>query len=291
MSARTRAASVTVLALTILLGLLVAGCGPKADETPAATVDVDEVPVIGNTSGEQLVEEPVEAPENEPAIETPEPPTSEAPATSEGARSQPPSAGARIAGALRAIGVFLAKLIFVLILPAAVAGSLLGMPGGVLVLADAIVFAAFHGWASPPWWVLLILLLIAVAGETAEHVLSFAGVKQSGASNSTGVWTMVGGFVGAMVGGLLAPLLASIGALAGPVGWIILSIIPPIGLGLLGGFLGGYHYELRSGKTPEEAKSAGWSAMLGRLAGSFAKAMLVAVMAAIVLISTWGALF
>ncbi len=288
MSARIRAADLTLLVLTIVLVALVSGCGPDPAETPAAEVNVDEVPIIGNTSIEQPAEEPVE---EEPATEAPAPPTIEEPVLPEDGRVEPPSAVARIAGGLRAVGVFLAKLLFVLVLPAAVAGSLLGMPGGLLVLADAIVFAAFHGWAAPPWWVLLILLVIAVGGETAEHLLSFAGVKQSGASNSTGIWTMVGGFTGAMLGGLLAPLLATIGALAGPVGWVILSIVPPIGLGLTGGFLGGYYYELRRGKTPEEAKTAGWGAMLGRLAGSFAKALLAAVMAAIVLLSTWGELF
>ncbi len=291
MSARIKAAGPTLLALIIVLAALVIGCGSRPDETPPAEVNVDEVPVIGNTADEEQAEEPAEAPANAAAAEAPEPPTIEEPAVPEGVRPEPPSAGARVARGLRAGGVFLAKLIFVLILPTAVAGSLLGMPGGLLVLADAIVFSAFHGWAAPPWWVLLILLLIAVGGETAEHMLSFAGVKQSGASNRTGVWTMAGGFVGAMVGGLLGPLLATIGALGGPVGWVILSIVPPIGLGMTGGFLGGYYYELRSGKTPEEAKTAGWGAMLGRLAGSFAKALLAAVMAAIVLISTWGALF
>jgi uncharacterized protein YqgC (DUF456 family) len=187
--------------------------------------------------------------------------------------------------------VVLAKLVFVLILPAAIAGTLLGMPGGILVLADAVAFSAFHGWAAPPWWVLLILLAIAVLAEAAENVLSFAGVKRSGASNATGVWVMVGGFAGAILGGAIAPLLAGVGALAGPVGWVILSIIPPIGLAMLGGYLGGYYFELNRGKEPEEAKEAGWGALKGRLAGSFTKAMLVAVMAAIVLISTWGALF
>ncbi|MFW6438100.1 MAG: DUF456 family protein, partial [Armatimonadota bacterium] len=168
---------------------------------------------------------------------------------------------------------------------------LVGMPGGLLVLADATIFSAFHGWAAPPWWVLLILLAVAGLAEAAESLLAFTGVKRSGATNTTGVWVMVGGFAGAIVGGMLAPLLAGIGALAGPVGWVILSIIPPIGLGMLGGFLGGYWYELKRGKEPEEAKEAGWGALMGRLAGSFTKAMLVAVMAAIVLISTWGALF
>jgi uncharacterized protein YqgC (DUF456 family) len=115
-------------------------------------------------------------------------------------------------------------------------------------------------------------------------------VKRSGATNTTGVWTMVGGLTGAMFGGIIAPILAGIGAFAGPVGWVVFSIIPPIGFGLVGGFFGGYLYETRSGSTPEEARTAGLGALFGRLAGSFAKALIVSVMVAIVLISTWGAL-
>lgn len=286
-----------LLMLLLLLTALIAGCREDTASTPPAEVNVDEAPVIDNTEAEEPGDELTEQPEGSPAEEeapaespaSPDPATAAEPAPVGDEES--PSMGTRIWGGLKAFLSLIGKIIFVLILPAAVAGSLLGMPGGVLVLADAILFSAFQGWAAPPWWVLLILLVLAVAGEAAEHVLSFARVKQSGASNATGVWVMGGGFVGAILGGLIAPLLSMIGAFGGPVGWVILSIVPPIGLGLVGGYLGGYYYELRSGKTPEEAKIAGRSAMIGRLTGSFAKALLVAVMAAIVLISTWGALF
>ncbi|MBD3293234.1 MAG: DUF456 family protein [Armatimonadia bacterium] len=319
MSARIRGARFTLPALLILTGALIVGCtllvGCGADDEPAEepplNITADEVPVVrldeeGNevevTPEDQPDEgEPVEteeapidteaAPEEAPA-EEPDPPA-DAEAEINETRPEEESGGffGAVGGGLKAVGVFLAKLLYLLVLPAAVAGTLFGMPGGVLVLADGVVFSAFHGWATPPWWVLLILLMIAVLAELAENVLSFAGVKRTGASNTTGVWVMVGGFAGAIVGGLLAPVLSSVGALAGPVGWVILSIVPPIGLGMLGGFIGGYQYELKQGKSPEEAKKAGWGALLGRMAGSFTKAMLVAVMAAVLLISTWGALF
>ena len=297
MSAQIRGAHLSLLLVVILATMLVAGCGREPEEEPAIEINADEVPVIGNTAGDEPAEQPDEQPEeaaddaaDAAPTDGPDQPAPEAlddqqPDADEGGLSS------AVGGGLQAIGIVLAKLLFVLILPAAIAGTLLGMPGGVLVLADAIAFSAFHGWATPPWWVLVILLLIAVLAETAENVLSFAGVKHSGASNTTGVWTMVGGLTGAVFGGILAPLLASIGALAGPVGWIILSIVPPIGFGMLGGFLGGYYFERHRGRSVEEAKKAGWGALIGRFAGSFTKAMLVAVMAAVVLISTWGALF
>lgn len=312
MSARIRGARLALLAVLVAAGALLlgctllAGCGPEEpEEEPPLNITADEVPIVRLEDKDNEVEVEVETPETQPAeTEEPEQPapaedaeeqtealTDAEVADEEPAREEPPGFFGRLAGGFKSVGVFLAKLLYVLILPAAIAGTLFGMPGGILVLADGLVFSAFHGWATPPWWVLLILLAIAVLAETAENVLSFAGVRRSGASNTTGVWVMVGGFTGAIVGGLLAPVLSGVGALAGPVGWVILSIVPPIGLGMLGGFLGGYHYELKQGKSPEEAKKAGWGALIGRMAGSFTKAMLVAVMAAVLLISTWGALF
>ncbi|MGI5817057.1 MAG: DUF456 family protein [Armatimonadota bacterium] len=294
-------AAITLSCALLLSAVFIAGCGSEQADEPTVEVNVDEVPIV--REGEE-VEEPQEADEEsapaadegDEAVEDAEavsedPALADLPEDEDGAEDESAGFWTRTGRALKAIAGFLGKLIFVLILPAAIAGTLVGMPGSALVLADAAIFSAFHGWAAPPWWVLLILLTIAVLAETVEHILSFSGVKKVGASNTTGVWTMVGGFVGAITGGIIAPLLATIGALAGPVGWIILAIVPPIGLGMFGGYLGGYYYELKQGRDPEDAKKAGWAALLGRLAGSFAKAMLVAVMAAIVLISTWGALF
>jgi uncharacterized protein YqgC (DUF456 family) len=298
-------------AALIFSGMLLSGCGsaeeeaqePAQQEDAPIEITADEVPVVREgedpeAPAEQADAEAEDAEEQQPPAEEAE----EAPAEAEGATpptaepeasadDEQPGLLSKIGGALKTVGVVVGKLLFVLILPAAIAGTLVGMPGGILVLADATIFSAFHGWAVPPWWVLLILVVIAVLAEVAENLLSFTGVKRSGASNTTGVWVMVGGFAGAMLGGAIAPVFSGIGALAGPVGWVILSVIPPIGLGMLGGFLGGYYFEIKRGKDPEEAKKAGWGALTGRLAGSFTKAMLVAVMAAIVLISTWGALF
>jgi uncharacterized protein YqgC (DUF456 family) len=313
---RIRGGLLPLLAAIVIAvcGALLTGCGSDepAEEEPAATISADEVPVVredGTVEGGDAPEDAKEPPAEDQPEEAPEEteagaevdaaaeevPAAEQPVADEPvdgpAADETPGFWAGLWSLLKTIGSFLGKLIFVLILPAAIAGTLLGMPGGVLVLADAIAFSAFHDWTVPPWWVLLILLAIAVLAEAAENVLSFAGVKRSGASNTTGVWVMVGGFAGAIVGGAIAPLLSTVGALAGPVGWVILSIIPPIGFGMLGGFLGGYLFEVNRGKDPDEAKQAGWGALMGRLAGSFTKAMLVAVMAAVVLISTWGALF
>lgn len=278
------AAGVALLAATL------PGCG--SDEQPDAPPAGEEIATADAPAPSEGTEE-AEAPE----------PAAEGSSESEDASGEPiesaaadeeadgPGFWTRVGGGLTAVAIFVGKLLFVLILPAAIAGTLVGMPGGVIVLADAVVYSAFQGWTAPPWWVLLILLVIAAGAEMMEQALAFAGVKRSGASDATGVWTIVGGFAGAALGGAVAPLLGAIGVLGGPFGSVILAILPPIGLGLVGGFLGGYLFEVRQGRDPEQARKIGWSALIGRLAGAFTKALLVAVMATIVLISTWGTLF
>ncbi len=198
---------------------------------------------------------------------------------------------ATVLGILKIIGIVLGKMLFVLALPVAVAGTLFGLPGSVLVIVDATIYSAAHQWQSPPWWVLIILVAIALLAELMESLMALAGIKNTGATTSTGVWTMVGGFVGVAVGGGVAPLLGMIGILGGPVGVVLVSVIPPIGLGMLGGFLGGYWSELRRGKSPEDAKRTGWGALLGRMSGSILKGILVGIMAAIVLVTTFPTLF
>ena len=289
--------------LTLLVIMPIAGCGERGpDDAPFIPPDpADTAEALHDESGEEsateaagLEEQAEEAPDDSAEAGDRQAPVFGPPSPSDVLADDEPSPatfGARMAAGLRAIGAFLGKAIFLLVLPMAIAAALLGMPGAVLVLVSTLVFAAFHSWQVPAPWVMLILVGLTVLAESSEYALTFAGVKRSGATNTTGVWTMIGGLTGAVIGGILAPIMAGIGALAGPVGWVILSVIPPIGFALAGGFSGGYLYELRRGKSPEEARIAGLGALFGRLAGSFTKALLVSVMVAIVLISTWGAIF
>jgi len=289
--ARTRLLLIAMAAMLALAAL--AGCGRQAQPPTIPEAEV-EAPAPEQPAEEVASEEP---PAEEPAADESEHPEAEPPDALADADQVPtagtqgPSFWARIFTGIKVVAIFVGKVLFVVSIPVAIAGTLFGLPGSVLVLAAATLYSALHGWGSPPWWVLIAIGAIALAAELAENALSFVGVKQSGAGNSTGLWVLIGGFIGAVLGGIIAPPLAAIGALAGPVGWVLLSIIPPIGLGMLGGYLGGYHYELRQGKSPKEARNAGWGALAGRLAGSLTKALLVAVMGTIVLIACWGTLF
>ncbi len=284
--------------LAMLLAIALAGCDGQRTEDPPSVpdgpIEIIEDPAeatdeaLESDEARQESAEESSTDEDQPDPEVSEPPS---PDTLSASEDDVEEVGTGILDVLAAILGFAGRLLFILILPLGIAAALLGMPGAVLVFISTLVFAAFQGWQVPAWWVLLILLVLTLLGESSEYLLSFAGVKRSGATNTTGVWTMIGGLAGAIFGGIISPILAGIGALAGPIGSIALSIVPPVALGVIGGFLGGYLYELRRGRSTDEAITAGIGALLGRLAGSFTKALVVAVMVAIILISTWGTLF
>ncbi len=170
---------------------------------------------------------------------------------------------------------YIGIVVFVLVLIVGVLATLLGLPGTVLILVDAFIYSAIHGFAQPPWWLLVILLGISVVAETSDNILSMAGVKKFGGSTKTSLWALGGGVAGAIIGGLLSPLFG----LLGPLG----VILPPIAGALIGGYFAGYYCERRQGKSPPDARQAGWGAVVGRLAGGLMKALLASIMVALIL--------
>ena len=169
------------------------------------------------------------------------------------------------------IGIVLAILAMVV----GIVACLVGLPGSVLVLVTGFILSASTHWERPPWWVVLIFLGLTVVAETADNLISAWGTKRYGGTTKGAFWVLVGGIVGALLGGQIGPL---VGAPAGPVGSFVGAILGPVLLALPGGYLGGYWYELRQGKTKEEARRAGWGAFLGRSAGALLKTIIAAIM-------------
>lgn len=170
------------------------------------------------------------------------------------------------------IGIVVAVLAMLL---GAVA-CLVGLPGSVVVLVVAFVLSAATHWERPPWWAVLIFLGVSMVAETADNLVSAWGTKRYGGTSAGAVWALLGGVAGALVGGYVGPF---VGAPAGPLGSVLGAVVGPIVLAFTGGYLGGYWYELRQGKSKEEARRAGWGAFLGRAAGALLKTILAAVMA------------
>ena len=179
--------------------------------------------------------------------------------------------------------VVLGYIVFVLVLVAGVLATLVGLPGSVLILADAVVFSAFTHWRTPNWKVLVVLALISLVAETSDNLVSAAGVKQGGGSGKTGVWAMLGGIGGALVGSWLSPLLGLLGVGGGIAGFVFGALLPPLAMAMVGGYLAAYWYERRQGRSEADARKAGAGALVGRLLGGMAKGLLAAIMAAILL--------
>lgn len=170
-----------------------------------------------------------------------------------------------LAGAASYLGI----AVFVVVLFIGAFITLLGLPGTLVILIDAVIYSACTRWEKLPWWLLLVLAGITLVSEVSDNLISAAGVKKYGGSTAGMIWAMIGGLIGAVV----------IGAVLGGV----LPIVAPILGGLIGGFAGGYGYERGQGKSEDEARKAGMGAVLGRLAGSLLKSILAVTMVVIVL--------
>jgi uncharacterized protein YqgC (DUF456 family) len=166
----------------------------------------------------------------------------------------------------------LGAVVFVVVLFGGAFSTLLGIPGTLIVFVDALIYSACTGWKIP-LWVLGVLLGLSLIAEIADNVLGAAGVKKYGGSSKGMMWAFAGGLVGAFaVGAVLGPPLGLIGAVAAPL----------LG-GIVGGFVGGYAYERRQGKTAEEARRAGWGAVVGRVMGVMLKTVIAASMVVVAL--------
>ena len=185
--------------------------------------------------------------------------------------------------ALVAALVFVGTVLFVITLFVGVLATLVGLPGTVLILLDTVIFSACYGFQRPPWWFLLILVVVSILAETSDNLLSVLGVKAGGGSTRTSLWALIGGVAGAIAGANFSPVLSLLGMTGGPAGMLFGVLLPPLVFAALGGFLASYIYELRTGKQPAEARKAGWAALAGRLAGVLLKAVLASVMVGLVL--------
>ena len=184
-----------------------------------------------------------------------------------------------------AILSYLGFALFGIVLLLGILATLVGLPGTVLILANAVIFSAIHGFDKPTWPVLVILLTISIVAETADNIFSALGTKTGGGSTRTSLWALIGGVAGAIVGANFSPILGALGLAGGVAGIILGIVLPPLLLAMAGGFLAAYVYELRTGKEPAEARKAGWGALVGRLAGVLSKAVLATIMVAIILVS------
>ncbi len=151
--------------------------------------------------------------------------------------------------------------------------NLLGLPGNWLIVAASVVYA----WLIPEdtraalgWPVVGIVTGLAVLGELVELAASAAGVKKVGGSRRGAILALIGSVGGAITGMIVGVPIPVVGSL--------IAALLFAGLGALVGAMLGESWKGRSFEaTWEVGKAAFW----GRLLGTFAKAIIGAVMAGV----------
>jgi uncharacterized protein YqgC (DUF456 family) len=160
--------------------------------------------------------------------------------------------------------------LFILVLLFGAFSILFGLPGTVIILIDATLYAAVTGFERIGFKILLTLLILSILAELADFAVGMAGAVKFGASMKAFWASLIGGIIGAI---LMMPFLMGLGAVAG---------------GFIGGFAGILTVELLRRNRLKPAFRAAWGATLGRGAGICVKGIFALVMIVITLSSVYN---
>lgn len=146
----------------------------------------------------------------------------------------------------------------------------LGFPGGWLIVALSFVYSLVDDFSpgKNDFWVLFVVILLAVMGELMEFGISIVTSKKWQVSNSAIIASLVGGFVGALIG---API-AFVGSL--------------IGL-LLGAFFGAFIYEIVATRDLKISLKTSIATFFSRVTALFVKTVITLAMIIYLLIETF----
>jgi uncharacterized protein YqgC (DUF456 family) len=137
-------------------------------------------------------------------------------------------------------------------------GSVLPVvPGAPLILAGALIYGWYTGFATVTWGVLLALLVLTLLSYFLEFFASVLGVKKMGGSG----WGMAGALLGMIVGTVMGGLF---GLLIGP-------------------FVGAFLFELAKQRDPQASLKSGVGTLVGFLAGTIGKLIIAVIMITIFL--------
>jgi uncharacterized protein len=128
-----------------------------------------------------------------------------------------------------------------------------GLPGNFVILGASMLFGWYGGFQEITVKIIIILIVLALAGELIEFLLGIAGSKKYESSNRAIVGSIIFGIIGAVLG---APFFFGVGAVVGA---------------FAGAFAGAIIVELSQGKNMDEALKSGWGAFIGRVAGTISK--------------------
>ena len=160
--------------------------------------------------------------------------------------------------------------LFILVLFIGLFAIIFGLPGTLIILADAIIYAAATGFSRIGFGTILVLVLIAIVAEALEFFMGMAGAQRLGSTKAGVAASIVGGIAGAIV---MTPFLLGLGTLLGS---------------FLGAFLGAFFAELAAQGRLKPAARASYGALLGRVAGLMVKGFCAVAMIAIALMQIYS---
>lgn len=160
--------------------------------------------------------------------------------------------------------------IFILVMLIGFFAILLGLPGTLVILFDVLVYALVTGFDRIGLGTLLALVAISALAESLEFLFGITWARRYGTSKRGVAASIVGGIIGAVV---LTPLFLGLGALIGS---------------FLGALAGAFAVEILSQRELKPAARAGFGALMGRLAGLFAKGLCGLAMVIITLLAIYS---
>ena len=156
---------------------------------------------------------------------------------------------------------------YILVSLAGLVSLVFGLPGTFVILGASVLYGWYGGFSEITVRVIILLVVLALAGELIEFLLGILGSKKYESSNRAIVGSIIFGIIGAVMG---APFFFGIGAVIGA---------------FAGAFAGAILMELSQGKKMDEAIKSGWGAFLGRVAGTISKGAVGIAMIAITVLA------
>lgn len=166
-----------------------------------------------------------------------------------------------------------ATLAYLLLVAACLAGVLVtpvALPGTLIILVAAGLYAWATGFATLGWPVLVTLAAIAALAEAAEWLTGAVGARRAGGSRRAAWLAIAGAFVGGLLG-------AGIGFGAGA--------IPGA---LVGAFVGAFLAEASLEGDWARARRVGLGALVGRAFGMAIKGAAAVAMTILAAVAAWG---
>jgi uncharacterized protein YqgC (DUF456 family) len=155
--------------------------------------------------------------------------------------------------------------------------NLFGLPGNWINLVALSVYVYFTPEGQRPsisWWVVAVVLVLAILGEIVEFAAGAVGAAKVGGSRRSAALAILGSFIGGIAGALIGVPIPIIGSV------IAILLFASAGA-LVGAMLG----EWWKGRDWEACRQVGHAAFWGRLFGTFGKFSVGALIVLVALVS------